>query len=131
MYITTEEYLNLWQYMYYLLTRANGLLILIHNTCSCSVFVVLNKNKSMFICHRKLLNHNSVTRGKMCGFGAFNNNNNLSKRLLEYFIKVFKTVSHYLFFNYCCFIIDIVDQTDPLLKLRSLRTSSSCFCQVM
>lgn len=83
--------------MYYLLTRANGLLILIHNTCSCSVFFVLNKNKSMFICYRKVLSHCSVILGKMFGFGAFNNNN-LSKSLLEYleyFIKVFKTVSHY------------------------------------
>lgn len=39
--------------MYSVLTRANGLLILIHNTCSCSVFFVMNENKPMFICHRK------------------------------------------------------------------------------
>lgn len=123
---TTEEYLNLLQYMYYLLTRANGLLILIHNTCSCSVFFVLNKNKSMFICYRKVLSYCSVILGKMFGFGAFNNNN-LSKSLLEYlkyFIKVFKTISHDFFNYWHC------RPNRPTFGIQ-ITTSSSCFCQVM
>lgn len=88
--------------MSYVLTRANGLLILIHNTCSSSVFFVLTKRSLCSYVIKKLISHYLVILHEVFGFGAFNNNN-LSKKpfgIFHKFLKQFPTTFLLLTFYY-------------------------------